>query len=93
VKNNSRPVGLGLAALGAALVIAAPAAAIGGAGVPRLVSLSAATHKVSAHTCQATRKNEKRSKFIPIACEQPPKMNMFSAAALAKATALATLGG
>ena len=67
-------------------------ATLGSSGIRSLTPLvSVAAQKT--HTCQATRRTRaaRHLKFFPIACEQPPKMNMVDDA-LAKALAVAALG-
>lgn len=59
------------------------------------VQFATTAGKRTNHTCQATRTGNqtvKRGKFVPIACEQPPRVDLQTGSALAKAAAFAALG-
>lgn len=49
----------------------------------------------ASHTCQKTSNKHntvRKGKLIPIACEQPPRMNISTGSALTKAAAVDALG-
>jgi hypothetical protein len=90
---------LALAAVAAAAAISQPrlgssARSVTGTQDPILFYVTASQAK-SSHTCQKTSKNRqsvRRGKLIPIACEQPPRMNLATGSTLTKAAAVDAIG-
>jgi hypothetical protein len=62
---------------------------------PLATLVAAGAPKRTTHTCQATRSTNqtvRRGKFIPVACEQPPRVNMLGGSTLSNALTVDSLG-